>query len=268
MRGRALDRSLYLCHDTAAPVKPLIFIHGVSHGAWCWEEYFGPYFRDRGYDAIALDLRGHGQRQRIPLRWIPLSAYVEDVREAVGKLSEPPVVIGHSMGGAIVQRYLASGGAAAAAVLVASATQRGVWGAALRLATTHPLRFAAINATLSFKPFVASPDTFADFFAKSFPRAELERLQPLTQDDSYRAFLDMMLMAFSPPPPSQVPTLVIAGAEDSLFTPRGQRRLADYHGAEFELFEGLGHDLMLETGWRQVADRIESFLEALEPVPA
>ena len=180
-------------------------------------------------------------------------------------MAETPVLIGHSMGGAIVQKYLASGGRAAAAVLVASVPHYGALGATARYATAHPLRFLAINATLSFKPMVGTPEAFATFFSKRLPRPELERLQRRAQDESYRAFVDMLLMAAARPRPAGVPTLVLAGAEDALFTPAAERRLAEHHGAQFELFQGMGHDLMLDVGWEKVAARISAFLEAASP---
>ncbi|RLC08454.1 MAG: alpha/beta hydrolase, partial [Deltaproteobacteria bacterium] len=40
---------------------PILFIHGAFAGAWCWEEYFLPYFADHGYESHALSLRGHGK---------------------------------------------------------------------------------------------------------------------------------------------------------------------------------------------------------------
>ena len=39
---------------------PLLFVHGAYTGAWCWDEYFLPYFAERGFEAHAVSLRGHG----------------------------------------------------------------------------------------------------------------------------------------------------------------------------------------------------------------
>lgn len=242
---------------------PLLFVHGLSHGAWCWEEHFVPYFTERGYDATALDLRHHGASDRKGLRFTSLARYVEDLEVAASKLEAAPVLVGHSMGGAIVQKYLARGGRAAAAVLVASVPHYGALGATVRYTAANPLRFLAINATLSFKPMVGTADAFATFFSKRIPRPELERLQRKAQDESYRAFVDMLLMAVVRPRPATVPTLVLAGSEDALFTPKAERRLAAHHGAQFELFSGMGHDLMLDVGWEGVAARIGAFLEPL-----
>ena len=40
---------------------PLLFVHGSWHGAWCWDEHLLDFFADKGYRAVALSLRGHGE---------------------------------------------------------------------------------------------------------------------------------------------------------------------------------------------------------------
>lgn len=88
---------------------PLIFVHGAWHAAWCWDEHFLDYFAARGYRALAVSLRGHGgSATSKPLRGLSIADYVEDVRAVANTLPTLPVVIGHSVGGLIVQKYLES----------------------------------------------------------------------------------------------------------------------------------------------------------------
>ena len=90
---------------TDSGLTPLLFVHGGCHGAWCWENFL-PYFAMHGYEAHAVSLRGHGAsagRERI--RSIRVPEYVADVERAAGLLSSPPVLIGHSLGGYVVQQY-------------------------------------------------------------------------------------------------------------------------------------------------------------------
>ena len=90
----------------AHPV-PLLFVHGAWHAAWCWDEYFLNFFADKGYRALALSFRGHGGSSTDkPLRACSVADYVEDISVVADSLPAPPVVIGHSMGGLIVQKYL------------------------------------------------------------------------------------------------------------------------------------------------------------------
>jgi pimeloyl-ACP methyl ester carboxylesterase len=242
---------------------PLLFVHGICHAAWCWEEHFTPWFQERGFETVALDLRGHGARQGPGLRWTRLSAYVEDVRDAVAEFDPPPVLVAHSMGGGIVQRYLSSGGSAAGLVLLAPLPPWGAIGATIRYAKAHPLRFLAVNGTMSFKPMIGTPEGFSVFLSSAIPGEQLERIQAKVQDESYRAYIDMVLMPFSRPRPTDVPALAMVGTQDCFFTVGVERKVAAYHNAEFEVFDGMGHDLMLDLGWESVAERIAGFVRTL-----
>src|SRR5512145_671611 len=87
---------------------PLLFIHGGYCDAWCWEPYFLPWFASRGYPAYALSLRGHGMSGGAETLFATaLDDYEADVEHAAGGLPAPPVLIGHSMGAAIVERIVA-----------------------------------------------------------------------------------------------------------------------------------------------------------------
>jgi pimeloyl-ACP methyl ester carboxylesterase len=249
---------------TGMTQPPLILIHGFCHGAWCWEEHLAPWLRSHGHAVITIDLRCHGSRRdESNLRFIPLARYVDDLTGAALELGRPSVLVGHSMGGAIVQQYLSRGGPAAGAVLVASAPHYGILNAALRFAARHPLRFLRVNATLGFRPMIETTAAFRDFFTPATPEAIVEEAQLMAQNDSYRAFLDMLLMGIRRPRRSTIPTLVLAASHDAQFSTADQRRLAAYHRAEFTLFEGMGHDMMLDIGWEAVVKRIDAFVETL-----
>src|SRR5262245_13015859 len=86
--------------------EPLLFVHGAWHAAWCWE-YFLDFFAERGYLALALSLRGHGGSATPKrLRGCSLADYVDDVESVAATLPAKPVVIGHSLDGFVVQKYL------------------------------------------------------------------------------------------------------------------------------------------------------------------
>ena len=99
---------------------PLLFVHGGWHGAWCWEDHFLGFFAENGFRAVAVSLRAHGKSvtsQR--LRTCSIADYVDDVKTAADQLDGQPVIVGHSMGGFVVQKFLESR-AVPAGVLVAS----------------------------------------------------------------------------------------------------------------------------------------------------
>ena len=93
--------------STESHPVPVLFVHGTWHAAWCWDEHFLDFFADKGYRAVALSLRGHGASSLSkPLKSCSIADYVDDVDAVVGELGSPPVLIGHSVGGFIVQKYL------------------------------------------------------------------------------------------------------------------------------------------------------------------
>lgn len=171
---------------------PLLFVHGLFVGSWCWAEHFLDYFAAHGYSAHALSLRGHGQSEgREGLRWTRLADYVDDVAQVVARLPAPPVLIGHSYGGAVIQKYLETR-TVTAAVLVASAPPQGLLTIVLRLARRHPLVFLKANLTLSLYPVVSTPALARDlFFSESMSEEKVRDYQARMSDESYRSFLDM-----------------------------------------------------------------------------
>lgn len=111
---------------------PILFVHGMWHGGWCYEEQFIPWFGERGYDARAVTLRHHDVRHAPELRTTRIRDFVEDVEIAAAAFPSPPVLVGHSMGGFVTQKYLETNDAPAA-VLLASAPPGGILGDSLRM---------------------------------------------------------------------------------------------------------------------------------------
>ena len=104
---------------------PLVFVHGAFAGAWCWEEYFVPYFTALGWPTVTFSLRGHGASEGAGLLdMASLSDYADDLRRVLATLDQPAVLVGHSMGGMVVQKVMEDH-EAAAMVLLASV---GPWG--------------------------------------------------------------------------------------------------------------------------------------------
>jgi pimeloyl-ACP methyl ester carboxylesterase len=241
---------------------PLLFVHGAWHGAWCWEVHLLGYFAGLGYDAHALSLRGHGKSAgRERLRWARVRDYVVDVREVVDRLGPDTVLIGHSMGGLVVQKYLERR-SARAAVLMASVPPTGVLSLTLRFAQQHPLRFAHANGTLSLYPLVATPEAARElFFSADLPDAEVREYQARLSDESYLAYLDMLALDLPRPSRVTTPILVLGGEADAIFTVQQVRDTATAYHTEAVVLPGVAHDMMLDTGWRATADEIAGWLE-------
>src|ERR1700751_4098352 len=88
---------------------PLLFVHGGEHAAWCWDEHLLDFFAAEGYRAVALSLRGHGMSSNSkPPPICSIVDFVQDVCSIADHLSQSPAMIGHSLGGFVVQMYLES----------------------------------------------------------------------------------------------------------------------------------------------------------------
>jgi pimeloyl-ACP methyl ester carboxylesterase len=246
---------------TKSSATPLLFIHGACHGAWCWENFL-PYFAERGYEAHAMSLRGHGAsggRERV--RSVRAAEYVEDVERAVGRLSASPVLIGHSMGGYIVQKYLEHY-QAPAVILLASVPVNGFFKLLIRIALRHPWQAAKLNMMRNISVLFETPELARKaLFSAEIPDETLLRHFTRLQDESYCAAFEATFISLPQPEKVKaVPMLVLGAANDALFTRDEVEATARAYRTEAEIFPDMSHDMMLDTGWQNVAGRMIQWL--------
>jgi pimeloyl-ACP methyl ester carboxylesterase len=239
---------------------PLLFVHGAWHAAWCWDEHFLSFFADKGYRALAVSLRGHGGSPTPRrLRDCSFADYVEDVNSVADSLPRGPVVIGHSMGGVIVQKYLESHNAPAG-VLMASMPPQGFLRSGLRWIKRHPLHFARMSITGKSLPYVSTPQLARErFFSAHTPESLVLSYATRLQEESARLGVDGLLTL---PRPKRVSTtlLVLGALDDGAVTPQEVHATARAYRTEAEFFPNMGHNMMLEPGWAAVAERIHNWL--------
>ena len=240
---------------------PILFVHGLFVNAWGWVEHYLDYFAAQGYAAHAVSLRGHGNSQgREGLRWIRLADYVSDVAQVVATLPAPPVLIGHSYGGAIVQKYLETH-TAPAAVLLASVPPQGLLETALRLARRHPWPFLKANLTLSLYPLVSTPALARDlFFSADMAEEKVRAYQARMSDESFLGFLDMLALDLPKAERVKTPLFVLGAANDTSFRPSQVEATARAYHTQATIIPNMNHGMMLEAGWQGVADRIIAWL--------
>ncbi len=243
----------------AAKPTPLLFVHGAWNGAWCWDEHFLPYFADHGYVSHALSLRGHGASAgRI---WgSRIRHYVRDVAQVAASLPARPVVIGHSMGGFIVQKYLEAHDAPAG-VLVASAPPTSMFPTLLRTLRAMPL--VMLKSLIQFRlyPLVSTPDLARyHLFSADLAADQLARYHAQLVDESMLALLDMLGLDRVRTKRINAPLLVIGAAADTLFLQWQVERMARAYHTEAVIVPDVAHEMILEDRWQVVADRILAWL--------
>src|SRR6201999_1380929 len=207
---------------------------------------FVDFFADAGYRAVALSLRGHGGSPTAkPFHVCSIADYVDDVAATAGSLgSRHPVLIAHSLGGFVVQRYLESHNAPAA-VLVASVPPQGVLGLATRIWTRHPwisMRSLPVGNLTGFIGTV--PLVREHLFSTHTPDEIVESGAASVQSEAVRASLIDPLFRRVRTRRVNTPVLVLGAADDGMVTNAEVRATARAYRTEAELFPGMGHNMM------------------------
>lgn len=241
---------------------PLLFVHGAYTAAWCWSEHFLPFFAAAGFPCHAVSLSGHGtSRRRELLDSYSIDNYVDDVAEVVGSVPGPPVLIGHSMGGFVVQKYLERH-AAPAAVLMCSVPPQGLAASAFGMLFSKPSLLSDLNRLMSGGQ-VALDSLREALFAQPVSLDDLSRYYHMAQPESHRAIWDMMLFnlprtaqALAHLPQGRDSLLVLGAAHDMIIPESLVTLTARSYGVTARIYPDMGHGLMLERDWQSVAQDI------------
>jgi pimeloyl-ACP methyl ester carboxylesterase len=245
--------------------QTIVFIHGMFMTRDCWEPWVRRY-EARGQRSAAIAWPGRDQsvaalRQAHPdprLARLTLREVVEHHEQAIRALPEPPLIIGHSMGGLIAQILLGRG-LGAAAVAIDSAPPLGVLTARWSFFKAN---WPALNLLRSAKqPHTMSFEDFQYAFANGMPLAEQRAaydryVVPESLRVARGALTGLARIDFSKP---RGPLLMIAGEIDHIIPASLNRsNFRRYRPAagvtEFKEFAGRNHFLLGQAGWEEVAD--------------
>lgn len=244
---------------------PLLFVHGAFAGGWMWTETFMPHFAAAGHPCHALSLRGHGgssDHQRID--WLSIADYVDDVRKVIDALAIDPVLLGHSMGGFVVQKYLERYPARAVALLC-SVPPQGLIAAQFHLLLQKPQLYLEINSILAGN--YTDTDTLRDaLFAGEADPAMLAEWLGKMQNESQRAIWDMSMFNLPNLFRMNRPPMLIVGAEQDALVPAFLvQSTAQTYGEPCHILRGMGHAITHEREWPRAAALIDDWLASLKP---
>jgi pimeloyl-ACP methyl ester carboxylesterase len=243
---------------------PILMQHGMWHGAWCWQSW-QELFAEWGWESIAISLPGHGQSpvQR-PIRWCTLGYYLQFLAAEIERLQQRtfqrPILMGHSMGGALTQWVLKYVGDLPAAVLVAPWTSHNMLGPVFRFSRLDPIGFLLCILTLTTTPNIRSPQRAARMFITEGAIITPEELQARLGPESLWVLLQYNPLLWSPVKRTGTPMLWLAGGSDVLISEPEERRSAAHYGADYVAVDGAGHNLMMEHSYRQTAETIRDWL--------
>lgn len=249
--------------ENPVSTTPVLFIHGAWHGAWCWDYHFLSHFKDHGYHSYALSLRGHGGSpgEKV-LRWSSIDDYVKDVKSVVDTLDNEPILIGHSMGGYIIQKYLEKY-PAKGAVLLASVPPKGTSRVVGRFARHEPMTFLKCIFTLNLRHTVSAIErTRKFFFSPHLEKEKVEEYHGKLGGEAFRIMLDILFLNRIKTKKINCPLLILGGGKDIIIPPGDVEKTAKiYGGAEKDILPGIAHDIMLEPEWQKAADRIIKWIK-------
>jgi len=251
--------------------KTIVLIHGMFMNPFCWENWIQRY-QAKGYKVLAPAWPGRDKsvaelNQNHPDPELPklkLNNVVEHIANFIQGLDEKPAIIGHSMGGLVVQLLLQKD-IALAGVAIDPAPPAGVFTTAFSFLKAN---FPAINPFLLSQPVRMSFEQFQYAFVNTLPLDEQRAIYDRYAVPESRGVPTSSLSGtgkidFKKPHP---PLLITAGEKDhivpaSLNKSNFNKYKASSSLTEFNEFAGRDHFLIGEKGWEEVADFSLAWLE-------
>ncbi len=226
---------------------PLVFLHGIGGAARAWRGQVEA-FADR-YRTVAWDMPGYGGSRALPAMSIAtLADALHDFLQAIG--ARKPVLVGHSIGGMIVQQWLTRHPLDARAIVLAQTSPafgkaEGDWQKSFIEARLGPLdrgeTMQSLAAGLVRELVGDSPDAAGMELARdcmgSVPEASYRgAMLALLGFDQRQALKEIV-----------VPTLVLSGSRDRNAPAPMMQKMAGYiPESSYVELAGAGHLVNLE----------------------
>jgi alpha-beta hydrolase superfamily lysophospholipase len=256
--------------ETKKKSKTIVLIHGLWLSALSWEHWVERY-RARGFNVIAKSWPGM-ERDVASLRTdhaaidtLGIAEVVDHYESIVRELPEPPILMGHSMGGVVVQ-ILLDRGHGSAGVAIDPGPTKGVL--SLPLSALRSAFPALKNPANNHRSVMLTPEQFHYAFTNTLSVEESARMY-----DRYavpgpgRVLFQAALANFNPSATTRVdfynsdraPLLLVAGGADHTAPAAVTRAEAKLQGKSFALtaykeFPGRSHFTIGQPGWEEVAD--------------
>ena len=249
--------------STITDQPSILCVPGMWHDNRCYKEKLLPYLAAAGYPAYALSLKGHGKSEGTTAWFTSLKDYDADIARVLADERYFPkgssvVLVGHSMGGLLVQRYLKHH-RVHAAVLLASTPPSGMLWTTLKFTFRHPLVASMVTLTRDSQRAVGDHKLAREYlFSPDLPDEEVDRYRSWIGSESewarYQICLYQLWWPNLFPKPFDTPLLVLGAGNDKFVSRREVKKTAKAYNADSYIFENMAHNIMLDTRWEEVAD--------------
>jgi pimeloyl-ACP methyl ester carboxylesterase len=267
MEERALEHTAYLFAPSTGSLPPVLCIHGALCGAWYFADAL-PFMGALGHPSYAITLPGHDLASKEHIARITIDDMVSATRSVVDMIHRThgvlPIVVGHSMGGAVAQlvakHYESEHTPLSGLILMQSAPLDGLWKDVcfMHVWRTSPLGdiCAGLWALFTKNPVVAQRPFLERLFSPyNSPHPRQDIFLKITPESS-RA-LSEILFGFPTPRITNTPLALIEGSVDPVIPHRATLRLVQaYHiPSDNILTTKGGHMHLFEDGWKDTLSR-------------
>jgi pimeloyl-ACP methyl ester carboxylesterase len=231
-----------------------LFVHGTCSSADMWS----PWIRrlhGSGVPARALSLRGHG-RSAGDLDQTTFDDYIGDVTSVLAADPSPTVLVGHSMGGFVVQHIVATLAptSVVAAVLVAPAPPRGMRADTFRMMRRRPLAFARASRHRDIRLIYSGGGLVDLLLYPGAPDGLEQTVRASIGPESWQAASEMNTRTVPVPRDPRIPVLTMSGSLDRMVSPQHSRQTAAAWKGPYLELPSRGHMLPVEPGWELACD--------------
>jgi pimeloyl-ACP methyl ester carboxylesterase len=238
---------------------PLLLVHGALTGSWLWSS-FAAFFAERGWEAHAMNLRGHYTSDLADLASTQMGDYAQDIGVAIRQLGRPPVVIAWGIGALAALLYAERHPVLGLVLLAPSPPSE----ALPRHAEAHELKSVPDIYDARWWGWIGPMDRLRSWLP-DLTDEELSKMQEMLDGahESGSARRERMMGVSVDPARIDVPTLVIGAGLDDVIHPTEAQRTADLLGATYEYFPTASHFglVMGSDTWPQVAGSVLGWLE-------
>lgn len=233
----------------------ILLLHGAFADHHSFEGWM-PYLADAGYTAVAVSQRGRLGVGPEHAAGLTFADYVDDARAVIDELAQPPVIVGHSLGGLVAQR-LAAEGRTRAIALVASAPPAILTAQAIALPRFGP----KMPKIMAGRPFIVGNDACSVLALNRVPDEERPAIHAHLTHESGKVYRALMFGTVRIKSADvTVPVFVCGGDDDRIISTRLVHKTARHYRVEPRIYAEHGHWLIGEPGWTQVADDVLAWL--------
>jgi pimeloyl-ACP methyl ester carboxylesterase len=242
---------------------PLIFVHGASGGAWYFINYLN-YFSNLGYTCYAFSLRGHGLSEgNEDIHQFRLDDYVDDLSYMVDLVGSKPIIMGHSMGGAITQRFLGLyQDKVHAAILLASAKVNGIEDESpLGLFFSDARHFLrTMRKKAGYEKIKINDLLNETIFSNRFDPITLSEIKKKLTIESNLVKKDLLKPFIKSDIDINIPVYVIGSKGDHIISERDLFETANFFETEVHYIVNPCHFLTIDPDWIEGAEEILTIL--------